>query len=172
MAILVFLLGLILIVCGAGGVYASIDLVPTEIGLLYAGAGAVALCSGLVTVAIGLLVLRVDRLARTFARGPAQSYEPPPLQEPEPLAPAVEEVARATPEAEAGEDEAINENRVGRLPSLDTPEAAPTLVGRYSAGGANYMIFSDGSIEAETGEGTFKFASMGEFKRHLAAKSA
>ena len=30
------------------------------------------------------------------------------------------------------------------------------------------MIFADGSIEAETTEGAFKFASMGDFKRFLA----
>ncbi len=30
------------------------------------------------------------------------------------------------------------------------------------------MIFSDGSIEAETTDGTFKFTSMGEFKRFIA----
>ena len=29
------------------------------------------------------------------------------------------------------------------------------------------MIFSDGSIEAETDEGAFKFASMGDFKQFL-----
>ena len=46
----------------------------------------------------------------------------------------------------------------------------PTLVGRYSAGGANYSIFSDGSIEAETDQGAFKFGSMTEFKAFIAAK--
>ena len=47
------------------------------------------------------------------------------------------------------------------------PEAPPSLIGRYSSGGANYMIFADGSIEAETQEGTFRFASMGDFKQYL-----
>ena len=32
------------------------------------------------------------------------------------------------------------------------------------------MIFDDGSIEAETGERTFKFATMGDFKQYLAAR--
>ena len=73
----------------------------------------------------------------------------------------------------------------GHLPSLETietvletpeePQGPPSLIGSYSSAGANYKIFSDGSIEAETGEGTFQFASMGDFKRHLTetkAKSA
>ena len=33
------------------------------------------------------------------------------------------------------------------------------------------MIFADGSIEAETAEGAFKFASMGDFKRYLAERT-
>jgi hypothetical protein len=90
--------------------------------------------------------------------------------------------AEAEPALEAGEtheeardfEDAVNENRVGHLPTLgeieraiETPERPPTLIGRYASGGANYMIFSDGSIEAETDEGAFKFGSMGEFKRFL-----
>ena len=81
-------------------------------------------------------------------------------------------------EAFAGEDESpINLNRAGRLPSLETidtvletpeePQGPPSLIGSYSSAGANYRIFADGSIEAETSEGTFKFISMNDFKRHL-----
>ncbi|HXZ15543.1 MAG TPA: hypothetical protein VEH77_06170, partial [Roseiarcus sp.] len=56
-------------------------------------------------------------------------------------------------------------------PASETPERPPTLIGRYASGGANYMIFSDGSIEAETDEGAFKFASMGDFKQFLKNRS-
>ncbi len=83
-----------------------------------------------------------------------------------------------TEEAETVEDP-VNENRAGRLPTLgeieraiETPERPPTLIGRYTSGGANYMIFSDGSIEAETDEGAFTFASMGEFKKFLLDRGA
>jgi hypothetical protein len=34
------------------------------------------------------------------------------------------------------------------------------------------MIFADGSIEAETMEGTFKFASMGDFKRYISERES
>ena len=81
-------------------------------------------------------------------------------------------------EAPGAEDESpINFNRAGHLPSLETietvletpeePQGPPSLIGSYSSAGANYKIFSDGSIEAETSEGTFQFASMSDFKRHL-----
>ena len=81
-------------------------------------------------------------------------------------------------EARGLEDESpININRAGHLPSLETietvleePQGPPTLIGSYSSAGANYKIFADGSIEAETNEGTFTFASMNDFKRHLAER--
>ena len=87
----------------------------------------------------------------------------------------VPEIVDETP---AGEDESpININRTGHLPSLETietvletpeePQGPPSLIGSYSSAGANYRIFADGSIEAETSEGTYKFASMNDFKRHL-----
>ena len=106
---------------------------------------------------------------------PLEAAAAPTAYEPEPAL-AAEIAHEDAPHLEEGEEEdAVNENRSGHLPTmaqiehaLVEPEAAPTLVGRYSAGGANYMIFSDGSIEAETEEGAFKFASMSEFKAYLA----
>jgi hypothetical protein len=87
-------------------------------------------------------------------------------------------VSERVDEAPGVEDESpININRTGHLPSLETietvletpaePQGPPSLIGSYSSAGANYKIFADGSIEAETSEGTFKFASMSDFKRHL-----
>ena len=73
----------------------------------------------------------------------------------------------------------VNQNRAGHLLTLgamehaiETPEAPPSLIGRYSSGGAIYMIFDDGSIEAEMQEGTFKLASMADFKQYLADRNA
>ncbi len=98
----------------------------------------------------------------------------------EPIGEGWAEELEAAPEHEAPEsseevvEEPLNENRAGRLPTfaaieraIETPEAPPTLIGRYTSGGANYMIFSDGTIEAETDQGAFRFASMGDFKKFL-----
>ena len=172
-----FFLGLVLCLAGAGALAASIDLLPTELGLLYAACGAVAITGGFITLAIGGLIQRVDALARA----PAASLNYPAPQDIDDVAPSI-----GAPEFQAdadrapavvAADEPINENRSGRLPSLagiehalHEPETPPSLVGRYSAGGATYKIFSDGSIEAETDRGAFKFASMSEFKAHLAEK--
>ncbi len=184
MAILIFVLGAILLAAGGGGVFASLDLLPTELGILYAGTGAVLIGAGSIVLAIGALIRRVEQLSLALEPArPAPQVEPEPLRlvDVEPAADAAPSVAPAlgqdVVETEVEEDEPLNENRVGHLPTLSEvehaiaePEAAPTLVGHYSAGGANYMIFSDGTIEAETEQGAYRFASMGEFKAYIAGR--
>jgi hypothetical protein len=198
MAILIFALSLMLLVAGLAGGYLSLDLLPTAMGLLYAFAGAVAVALGVVTLALGVLIRRIDVLTKLVRQAPAPFTEEPVLgvaaepveavlAEPGLVEPAelnvepgpaeTEPVSEPDALAEDAEDP-INENRAGHIPTLhdieraiETPKAPPSLVGRYSAGGASYMIFSDGSIEAETTEGAFKFASMGDFKRFLADRS-
>jgi hypothetical protein len=189
MAIFVFALSLALLLAGLASGYMSLDLVPTSLGVLYALSGAVAVALAVVAFALGVLIRRIDALAKLVRQPPAPlgdaSSAAPGAVEPahtgaeplpaevfeEPLTAETEAVAEP---AEDGEDP-INENRAGHLPTfhttehvIETPERPPTLIGRYSAGGANYMIFEDGSIEAETADGAFKFASMGDFKRYLA----
>jgi hypothetical protein len=187
MAFLVFALSLVLLVAGLAGGYMSLDLLPTSAGVLYALGGAVAVCAAILAFALGLLIRRIDALLQLLRQQPRGAYgvaeaapvEPSPPADAEPSGEEGEmREARAEeggePMAEAAE-EPINENRSGHLPTLgeiehaiETPQASPTLIGRYSSGGANYMIFADGSIEAETQEGSFKFASMGDFKQYLA----
>ena len=219
-------LGLLLALAGGAGLAASIDLLTTELGVVYATCGAIGLSGGVVTIAIGLLIRRVDALRRALPReyesrtaeraeppapsvppllaglepvilaepgapeaqsAPAPAAPPPIALEPEPQ-PAPEsapEETLAPPSAPDDEEESaaapINESRKGPLPALEElvhadaqaakePAPPPALVGRYSAGGADYSIFSDGSIEAQTSHGDFKFASMREFKAFIAAK--
>jgi len=186
MAILIFVLSLILLIAGGATGYESIDLLPTSIGVLYALAGAVAVCAAVVAFAIAVMIHRIDALAKLMRQyAPPAGFEmaPPtetPLVEEVFAAPSAIEAAapESVDEASGAEDESpININRTGHLPSLDTmetvlktpeePPSPPSLIGSYSSAGANYKIFADGSIEAETSEGTFKFASMNDFKRHL-----
>src|SRR5271168_3824666 len=126
MAIFVFLLGLLLTVLGFGGLIASVDLLPTEVGILYAGCGTVAATSGLIVISIGALIRRVDALGGTFGMpSPEPSHFETLASEPEhdpPLASeftAPHEAPEPTPERSAAigderlEDEPINENRAG-----------------------------------------------------------
>lgn len=193
MAIFAFILGLVLVVAGAGSLMACFNLLPTDMGLLYAICGTLGLCFGAVTLAIGALIHRLGAIAATIQApqnrdawqiAPSAADEAVAAREPlatSVYAPVEPTFANEAPPVEsepaALDDDPINENRVGHLPTmgeiehaLAEPEAAPTLVGRYSSGGANYMIFSDGSIEAETEGGAFKFASMSEFKAYLAGE--
>jgi hypothetical protein len=195
-------LGLLLAAAGGAGLVASLDLLTTQLGLVYATCGAVGVSGGVVVIAIGLLIRRVDALRRTVLRGNEQArserlepvapslltgFEPTVLTEAGAgsvrEAPAVEVAEPAVAPApvfdDAGQREiaAINENRKGHSPPLEAidqappePAGPPALIGRYSAGGANYSIFSDGSIEAETDQGAFKFGSMSEFKAYIAGK--
>jgi hypothetical protein len=191
MAFLLFGLSLVLLLVGVASGYQSLDLLPTGMGVLYAISGAVAVCMAIVTFALGVLIRRIDALTELVRRressapgaAEAATLHPTLAAPPTDAEPPAEAAAQETPAAEVVEpvfeadeaEEPINENRSGHLPSLDeiehvieTPEAPPSLIGRYSSGGANYMIFADGSIEAETREGTFKFASMRDFKDFLA----
>jgi hypothetical protein len=215
MTIVTFVLGLVLIAAGAGGLVASYDLLPTELGLLYACCGAILVSGGVVTVAVGVAVLRLEALTQVvhFAaavedlpdeadlaaaalraeerathepdappaepeaaaeEGDAHALEPPPVEVHAAAQEAVEEPSLEAP---------VEEGAVAGAPSVAELEQAiaaaappppppPTLVGHYSAGGANYKIFSDGSIEAETEGGAFRFASMADFKAYLASERA
>jgi len=190
MANLIFVLSLILLVAGAASGYQSVDLLPTSIGVLYALSAAVAVCGAVVTFAIAIAIGRIDALTKLMRQSDEPSIFRPgfgvtPLPEAAPadevvVAPSAIDVRppESLDEARVAEDEEspINFNRAGHLPSLEgietvleTPESdePPSLIGSYSSAGANYKIFADGSIEAETTEGTFKFASMSDFKRHL-----
>ncbi len=185
MAVLIFALSLILLVAGAAGGYASLDLLPTSGGVLYALAGAVAVCAAVVTFAIGVAIRRIDRLTKLIRRsvspapGDIASASETAQAEEVPVATEAEST-ESLAEAVAPEDESpININRAGHLPSheaietaLETPDAPPSLVGRYSSAGANFKIFADGSIEAELSDGTFKFDSMTDFKRNLVEAKA
>ena len=185
MAIPIFVLSLVLLIAAGASGYQSIDLLPTSTGVLYALAGAVAACAALVTFAIGVMVWRIDTLTKLMRQSAAPaafeiapSSETAPSEEVFAAPPAIEASAPEKVDAPASEDESpININRAGHLPSLEaiesvleTPELPPSLIGSYSSAGANYRIFADGSIEAETSEGTFRFASMSDFKRHLVGR--
>jgi hypothetical protein len=58
----------------------------------------------------------------------------------------------------------------GREPDETAPnEPAPAVIGTYNSGDNRYIMFSDGSIEAETPEGVFRFNSLDELKEFIAA---
>ncbi|HMN73991.1 MAG TPA: hypothetical protein PKA55_19180 [Rhodoblastus sp.] len=98
---------------------------------------------------------------------------PQPLRIPEPPPPPVakdelvyddwlERTAR-----ELGRDAAPKEEAPPPEPPPPPPKAEPAVVGRYSSGDTNYLMFADGSIEAQTPDGVMRFASLTELKRFV-----
>ena len=51
----------------------------------------------------------------------------------------------------------------------DEIPGSPAVIGTYNSGDNKYVMFSDGSIEAETPQGFFRFASLDELKEFIAA---
>jgi hypothetical protein len=54
-------------------------------------------------------------------------------------------------------------------PPPAVPAVKSTVIGTYTSGGNRYVMFADGSIEAETPDGTFTFSSLDELKEFIAA---
>jgi hypothetical protein len=87
-----------------------------------------------------------------------------------PVAPEVEHADILEPEPEPKVEEPTEE-AVDEL----TEEAAPadrsasTIVGTYTSGDNKYVMFSNGSIEAQTPQGVFHFKSLDELKEFIAS---
>ena len=57
--------------------------------------------------------------------------------------------------------------------SDDEPDVLqPVVVGRYNAGAASYVMYSNGMIEVETEQGTHQFASMQDLKAFIERRDA
>ena len=54
-------------------------------------------------------------------------------------------------------------------PAKQAPSEEPTVIGTYSSGGNSYVMFSDGSIQADTPNGHYRFKSLDELKEFIAA---
>jgi hypothetical protein len=79
------------------------------------------------------------------------------------LVPSAQPVRRPEPVDEP-------EPEPAREPDEKAPgEPAPAVIGTYNSGDNRYVMFSDGSIEAETPEGVFRFNSLDELKEFIAA---
>jgi hypothetical protein len=73
-----------------------------------------------------------------------------------------DEKAESKPAGEEAEPDLIAENE---------QPAVPAVVGRYESNGASYVLFDDGSIEAETDSDVYHFASMAELKKFIEGRA-
>lgn len=101
-------------------------------------------------------------MTETLAANDAAEVEEPGVDEEQTdkaeLAPDVPAPATEPPD-EAQATPAANEDK----------EAEPSVVGTYSSGGNVYVMYADGSIEADTPDGVFRFGSLDELKAYIAS---
>lgn len=93
---------------------------------------------------------------------PVAAAPPPPAP-----APAAHEADLI--EAEGGKAAVGGQPGTAALPEPAEAASAATVVGTYNSGGNFYIMYSDGSIEAETPAGKFRFISLDELKDFIAA---
>lgn len=97
-----------------------------------------------------------DRLEPISIKEPEPVLEPEPAHEPEPVSAFEDE--RAAPV------EPVQEEKEPEAPRSDA-----TVIGTYNSGDNTYVMFSDGSIEAQTPSGVFHFQSLDELKAFIAS---
>ncbi|MGU3664067.1 hypothetical protein ACLBX9_07775 [Methylobacterium sp. A49B] len=99
---------------------------------------------------------------------PLAAQDPAPQAKPDAKGPGViapEDDLFAAPEASPGAEEPpALRSSLDPAPVPAPKPATRTVVGRYASGGNTYVMFEDGSIEAETPQGRFTFASLDELK--------
>jgi len=78
------------------------------------------------------------------------------------------EPKESAPEAPA---EAVSTDESAAAPE-QPPVAEPGVLGRYSSGGSDYTLYSDGSIDAQTEQGLFRFGSMAELRAYIEGQTA
>jgi hypothetical protein len=193
MVVALHLIALAMIGGGAASIAYGYGIILNERGWTMVISGTVALTSGFLLLGIAVTAARVKRLQQELANlrdgigrlGAGFPARPvPSFAEPAPaLSPAGSKVAGASreePEEHAvlKAADAIPEPppvapaapAATAPPALEKPaEASRTIIGTYNSGGNAYVMFSDGSIEADTPTGRYTFQSLDELKDFIAA---
>ena len=94
--------------------------------------------------------------------GPLPAEEPHASHAPEAARAADGEATRVDPIAQPS-------SREPAAAQAETPRAepAPAVIGRYEADDTSYVMYADGSIEAQSEAGIYRFASMAELKAFI-----
>lgn len=191
MGVALYLIALALVGAGAASIAYGYGIILNERGWTMVISGAVAATGGFVLLGIAVVAGRVKRVERALARVAETaaevrpSFPPMPSAPPVPPPPSRAEAASPAPRPARPEPE---EHAV--LKAADAiPEPAPlprstaapaaaappreadsrTIIGTYNSGGNSYVMYSDGSIEADTPSGQYTFQSLDELKEFIAA---
>ncbi|WP_445501863.1 hypothetical protein [Microvirga sp. G4-2] len=89
---------------------------------------------------------------------------------PEPVSARETEKTEREPEPVLADEEAASTGEPAREEeAAKEPRSGATVVGTYNSGDNTYVMFSDGSIEAQTPSGVFHFQSLDELKAFIAS---
>lgn len=114
------------------------------------------------------LVAQEDDLFATHELEATPGHDTAGLNDEMALRPSLDEttppVAPAATTASAAETPTEPDANAGPM-----PEGEPQVVGTYASGGNTYVMFSNGSIEADTPRGRFRFGSLDELKAFVDA---
>ncbi len=141
---------LAMVVGGAWGVVAGYEIIIQEQGWTLVIAGTAVASFGMMLLGITAAVARLGGIWGELGRlrervdRPQPNYPEPPGHVVSPARLAAVSVVSSS----GGEDK-------------------PEVLGTHSSGANRYVMFSDGSVEAETSDGTFRFSSLDELQAAL-----
>jgi hypothetical protein len=191
MVVALYLVALAMIGGGAASIAYGYGIILNERGWTMVISGSVALSSGFLLLGIAVTAGRVKRLQHELASlrdgvsrlGAGFPTRPAPLAA-EPFPPSVGPARSSKAPASRDEPEEHAVLRAADAIPEPAPIASPgaagpppgekatdsrTIIGTYNSGGNAYVMFSDGSIDADTPTGRYTFLSLDELKDFIAS---
>lgn len=153
MVVVLVLLALSLIGTGGAAVVFGAPIIQIERGYTMVLAGTMGVCSGILLLGIALAAQRLGRTAQELVRirdrlERLEGALSAPSLAPSPSQPSY---SQAPPGGGAAE-----------------PPAQASVVGQYASGGNSYVMYSDGSVDADTPTGQHRFRSLDELRAFVA----
>ena len=184
MVIAFYLLALAMVLGGAASIYQGTLIFAFSSGATLVTAGVAAATGGCLLAGIAALLGTLRRvegaLTSLFEGGTSDrdgrvpvEAEPGRRDEPRAVlaaAPLPEPTVEADPvRPPAGDAAAARPDGLrGTLPAPEPPPAERSVAGTYSSGSNSYVMYSDGSIQADTPNGRFHFDTADELKDFIA----
>lgn len=157
MVVVLVLLALSLIGTGGAAVVFGAPIIQIERGYTMVLAGTMGVCSGILLLAVSLAAQRLGRAAQELVRIRDRLHRMEMPNSP----PTLVAMPSAPPQPPAFPS-----------PPLGGGYGSPgeaSVVGQYASGGNSYVMYSDGSVHADTPTGKHRFRSLDELRAFVAA---
>jgi hypothetical protein len=172
MGFIIALLGLAAALAGAGAVALGWPLVPLERGWTLVIAGSALASGGLVSIAIAMQIFETRR-TRLAIESVLVRLSAPPKESPfVPTSPSGVPRRQGEEAHEMAQPARMPERTAPEPPRIDASEPGATgddlqPARSFTVGETTFVVFTDGSIEARTTEGTKRFRSMEDVRAYL-----